>query len=98
MANRLTKYTGTPDNTKRFSLNPFSGIIDDPIGWLEDHSPIGVTQGFVDEITGGDGSGIGADIADKMMDPLTNQEETEEAYSEAQKTLSELQAAANAAP
>ena len=94
MANRLTKYTGTQDNTKRFSLNPFSGIIDDPIGWLEDHSPVGVAQGFVDEITGGDGSGIGADIADKMMDPLTNQDEVNEAYNEAAETLAKQQAAA----
>lgn len=90
MANRLTKYTGTPDNTKRFSLNPFSGIIDDPIGWLEDHSPIGVTQGFVDEITGGDGSGIGADIADKF----TNEGEVDEAYANAANTLAQQQAAA----
>ena len=94
MANRLTKYTGTPDNTKRFSLNPFEGIIDDPIGWLEDHSPIGVAQGFVDEITGGDGSGLGAYIADKMMDPLTNQDEVDEAYNDAAETLAKQQAAA----
>ena len=94
MANRLTKYTGTPDNTKRFSLNPFSGIIDDPIGWLEDHSPIGPAQGFVDEFTGGDGSGIGADIAEYVKDKFTNEGEVDEAYNEAAETLAKQQAAA----
>jgi hypothetical protein len=95
MANRLTKYTGTPDNTKRFSLNPFSGIIDDPIGWLEDHSPVGVAQGFVDEITGGDGSGLGADIAGKITDTLTNQDEVDQAYNDAAETLAKQRAAAS---
>lgn len=94
MANRLTKYTGTPDNTKRFSLNPFSGIIDDPIGWLEDHSPIGPAQGFVDEFTGGDGSGIGADIAEYVKDKFTNEGEVDEAYANAANTLAQQQAAA----
>ena len=94
MANRLTKYTGTPDNTKRFSLNPFSGIIDDPIGWLEDHSPIGPAQGFVDEITGGDGSGIGADIAEYVKDKFTNEGEVDEAYANAAETLAQQRAAA----
>ena len=94
MANRLTKYTGTPDNTKRFSLNPFSGIIDDPIGWLEDHSPIGPAQGFVDEFTGGDGSGIGADIAEYVKDKFTNEGEVDEAYANAAETLAQQRAAA----
>ena len=94
MANRLTKYTGTPDNTKRFSLNPFSGIIDDPIGWLEDHSPIGPAKGFVDEFTGGDGSGIGADIAEYVKDKFTNEGEVDEAYANAANTLAQQQAAA----
>lgn len=91
MANRLTKYTGMPDNTKRFSLNPFEGIIDDPYGWFEDHL---VVPGFVDEMTGGDGSGLGADIADKITDTVTNQDEVDEAYNDAAETLAQQRAAA----
>ena len=101
MANALEKYraNGQPaklptTDVQRFSLNPFSGFIDDPIGWFEDHSPIGPAQGFVDELTGGDGSGLGADIADYLTDPLTNQDEVDEAYANAANTLAQQQAAA----
>lgn len=103
MANALEKYraNGQPaklptTDVQRFSLNPFSGFIDDPIGWFEDHSPIGPSKGFVDEFTGGDGSGIGADIAEYVKDKFTNEGEVDEAYANAQKTLADQQAKARA--
>ena len=87
MANTLKNYTVAPGNTKLLSLNPFKGIIDDPIGWIEDHSPVGITQGFVDELVSGDGSGVGADVADYITEPFTGSQAKEDAYTAASDAL-----------
>ena len=48
----------------------------------------------MDEFTGGDGSGIGADIAEYVKDKFTNEGEVDEAYENAANTLAKQQAAA----
>lgn len=98
MANALEKYraNGQPaklptTDVQRSWYDPFVGAAE----WVWEHGP-GVTSGFVDEITGGDGSGIGADVAGYLKDQLTNQDEVDEAFANAQKTLADQQAKARA--
>jgi hypothetical protein len=101
MAGALDKYRVSvdPTNQQRFSF----GDIGDFVGDMIDNTPIGYAKGF---FTGDSGSGLGSKlgsmargVADGVTDTLglTNQGKTDEAYSEAQNTLSEQQAAANAA-
>lgn len=101
MAGALDKYRVSvdPTNQKRFSF----GDIGDFVGDLIDYTPYGVVGGF---ISGDSGSSLGSKLGSMARDELegatdkiglTNTGETEEAYSEAQKTLSEQHAAANAA-
>lgn len=97
MANALEKYraNGQPaklptTDVQRSWYDPIVGAAD----WAWEHMPGGITSEFVDELTTGSGSGLGADIAGYITDPLTNQDEVDAAYANAQKTLAEQQAAA----
>ena len=101
MAGALDKYRVSvdPTNQQRFSF----GDIGDFVGDLIDYTPMGVTKGF---FTGDSGSSLGSELGSWARGKLegatdsiglTNKGETEEAYSEAQKTLSKQQAVANAA-
>ena len=97
MANALEKYraNGQPaklptTDVQRSWYDPIVGAAD----WAWEHMPGGITSEFVDELTTGSGSGLGADIAGYIPDPLTNQDEVDAAYANAQKTLADQQAAA----
>lgn len=99
MANALEKYraNGQPaklptTDVQRSWYDPIVGAAD----WAWEHSPGGITSEFVDELTTGSGSGLGADIAGYITDPLTNQDEVDAAFANAQKTLSDQQAKARA--
>ena len=100
MAGALDKYRVSVDPTNQ---QRFLGGFGDFVGDLIDYTPIGVAKGF---FTGDSGSSLGSELGSWARGKLegatdtiglTNQGETEEAYSEAQKTLSGQQAAANAA-
>lgn len=84
MANTLKNYTGAtlkaPTSNKYFGWG-------DAWDWVKEHSPVGITQGFVDELVGGDGSGIGAEAADYILDPLTGAKSKEDAYKSALEAL-----------
>lgn len=84
MANTLKNYTGAP--IKAPTSNHFFGW-GDAWDWVKEHSPVGITQGFVDELVGGDGSGMGAEAADYILEPLTGAKSKEEAYTSASETL-----------
>lgn len=97
MANALEKYraNGQPaklptTDVQRSWYDPIVGAAD----WAWEHMPGGITSEFVDELTTGSGSGLGADIAGYITAPFTNQDEVDEAYANAQKTLADQQAAA----
>ena len=97
MANALEKYraNGQPaklptTDVQRSWYDPFVGAAK----WAWEHSPGYVNTEFVDELTTGSGSGLGADIAGYITDPFTNQDEVDAAYANAQKTLADQQAAA----
>lgn len=99
MANALEKYraNGQPaklptTDVQRSWYDPIVGAAD----WAWEHMPGGITSEFVDELTTGSGSGLGADIAGYITDPFTNQDEVDAAYANAQKTLSDQQAKARA--
>lgn len=103
MANALEKYraNGQPaklptTDVQRFGWDDFTDWAGDAAGWAWEHSPGGITSEFVDELTTGSGSGLGADIAGYLTDPLTNQDEVDEAFANAQKTLADQQAKARA--
>lgn len=103
MANALEKYraNGQPaklptTDVQRFGWDDFTDWVGDAAGFAWEHSPGGITSEFVDELTTGSGSGLGADIAGYLTDPLTNQDEVDEAYAAAQKTLADQQAKARA--
>lgn len=103
MANALEKYraNGQPaklptTDVQRFGWDDFTDWVGDAAGFAWEHSPGGITSEFVDELTTGSGSGLGADIAGYLTDPLTNQDEVDEAYANAQKTLADQQAKARA--
>ena len=103
MANALEKYraNGQPaklptTDVQRFGWDDFTDWAGDAAGWAWEHSPGGITSEFVDELTTGSGSGLGADIAGYITDPLTNQDEVDAAYANAQKTLADQQAKARA--
>lgn len=103
MANALDKYraNGQPaklptTDVQRFGWDDFTDWVGDAAGFVWEHSPGGITSEFVDELMTGSGSGLGADIAGYLTDPLTNQDEVEEAFANAQKTLSDQQAKARA--
>ena len=103
MANALEKYraNGQPaklptTDVQRFGWDDFTDWVGDAAGFAWEHSPGGITSEFVDELTTGSGSGLGADIAGYITDPLTNQDEVDEAFSNAQKTLADQQAKARA--
>lgn len=103
MANALEKYraNGHPaklptTDVQRFGWDDFTDWAGDAAGWAWEHSPGGITSEFVDELTTGSGSGLGADIAGYLTDPLTNQDEVDEAFANAQKTLADQQAKARA--
>ena len=84
MANTLKNYTGAPINAP--TNNQYFGW-GDAWDWVKEHSPVGITQGFVDELVGGDGSGMGAEAADYILEPLTGAKSKEEAYTAASETL-----------
>lgn len=84
MANTLKNYTGAPINAPTNSKYFGWG---DAWDWVKEHSPVGITQGFVDELVGGDGSGLGAEAADYILEPLTGAKSKEEAYTSASETL-----------
>lgn len=84
MANTLRNYTGAP--IKAPTNNQYFGW-GDAWDWVKEHSPAGITQGFVDELVGGDGSGLGAEAADYILEPLTGAKSKEEAYTSASETL-----------
>lgn len=84
MANTLKNYTGAP--IKAPTSNQYFGW-GDAWDWVKEHSPVGITQGFVDELVGGDGSGIGADVADYITEPFTGSKAKEDAYTAASETL-----------
>lgn len=99
MANALEKYraNGQPaqlptTNVQRSWYDPFVGAAK----WAWENSPGYVNTEFVSELVSGDGSGLGADIADYITDPFTNQDEVDAAYANAQKTLTDQQAKARA--
>ena len=99
MANALEKdrANGQPaklptTDVQRSWYDPIVGAAE----WAWEHGPGGITSEFVDELTTGSGSGLGADIAGYLTDPFTNQDEVEEAFANAQKTLSDQQAKARA--
>jgi hypothetical protein len=103
MANALEKYraNGQPaklptTDVQRFGWDDFTDWVGDAAGFAWEHSPGGITSEFVDELTTGSGSGLGADIAGYITDPFTNQDEVDAAYANAQKTLSDQQAKARA--
>lgn len=103
MANALEKYraNGQPaklptTDVQRFGWDDFTDWAGDAVGWAWEHSPGGITSEFVDELTTGSGSGLGADIAGYITDPLTNQDEVDAAYANAQKTLADQQTKARA--
>jgi hypothetical protein len=103
MANALEKYraNGQPaklptTDVQRFGWDDFTDWVGDAAGWAWEHSPGGITSEFVDELTTGSGSGLGADIAGYITDPFTNQDEVDAAYANAQKTLADQQAKARA--
>lgn len=84
MANTLRNYAGAPINAPTNSKYFGWG---DAWDWVKEHSPVGITQGFVDELVGGDGSGLGAEAADYILEPLTGAKSKEEAYTSASETL-----------
>lgn len=84
MANTLKNYTGAP--IKAPTSNQYFGW-GDAWDWVKEHSPVGITQGFVDELVGGDGSGMGAEAADYILEPLTGSQAKEDAYTAASETL-----------
>ena len=84
MANTLKNYTGAPINAP--TSNQYFGW-GDAWDWVKEHSPVGITQGFVDEIVGGDGSGMGAEAADYIIEQLTGAKSKEDAYTSASDTL-----------
>ena len=103
MANALEKYRANGQKAKlpttdvqRFGWDDFTDWVGDAAGFAWEHSPGGITSDFVDELTTGSGSGLGADIAGYLTDPLTNQDEVDAAYANAQKTLADQQAKARA--
>jgi hypothetical protein len=103
MANALEKYraNGQPaklptTDVQRFGWDDFTDWVGDAAGFAWEHSPGGITSEFVDELTTGSGSGLGADIAGYITDPFTNQDEVDAAYANAQKTLADQQAKARA--
>lgn len=103
MANALEKYRANGQPTKlpttdvqRFGWDDFTDWASDAAGWAWDHMPGGITSEFVDELTTGSGSGLGADIAGYITAPFTNQDEVDAAYANAQKTLADQQAKARA--
>ena len=103
MANALEKYraNGQPaklptTDVQRFGWDDFTDWVGDAAGFAWEHSPGGITSEFVDELTTGSGSGLGADIAGYITDPLTNQDEVDAAFANAQKTLADQQAKARA--
>ena len=103
MANALEKYraNGQPaklptTDVQRFGWDDFTDWVGDAAGFAWEHSPGGITSEFVDELTTGSGSGLGADIAGYITDPLTNKDEVDAAYANAQKTLADQQAKARA--
>ena len=103
MANALEKYRANGQKAKlpttdvqRFGWDDFTDWVGDAAGFAWEHSPGGITSEFVDELTTGSGSGLGADIAGYLTDPLTNQDEVDAAYANAQKTLADQQAKARA--
>lgn len=84
MANTLKNYTGAP--IKAPTSNQYFGW-GDAWDWVKEHSPVGITQGFVDELVGGDGSGKGAEAADYILEQLTGSKSKEDAYTAASETL-----------
>lgn len=84
MANTLKNYTGAPINAP--TRNQYFGW-GDAWDWVKEHSPVGITQGFVDELVGGDGSGMGAESADYILEQLTGAKSKEDAYTAASETL-----------
>ena len=103
MANALEKYraNGQPaklptTDVQRFGWDDFTDWVGDAAGFAWEHSPGGITSEFVDELTTGSGSGLGADIAGYITDPLTNQDEVDAAFANAQKTLADQQTKARA--
>lgn len=84
MANTLKNYTGAP--IKAPMSNQYFGW-GDAWDWVKEHSPVGITQGFVDELVGGDGSGMGAEAADYILEQLTGAKSKEDAYTSASDTL-----------
>lgn len=84
MANTLKNYTGAPINAP--TNNKYFGW-GDAWDWVKEHSPVGITQGFVDELVGGDGSGMGAEAADYILEPFTGAKAKEDAYNSASETL-----------
>ncbi len=99
MANALEKYRANGQPAKLPTTDVQRSWYDPIVGaaeWAWEHGPGGITSEFVDELTTGSGSGLGADIAGYLTDPFTNQDEVEEAFANAQKTLSDQQAKARA--
>jgi len=84
MANTLKNYTGAP--IKAPTNNQYFGW-GDAWDWVKEHSPVGITQGFVDELVSGDGSGMGAEAADYILEPFTGSQAKENAYTDALETL-----------
>ena len=98
MANALEKYraNGQPaklptTDVQRSWYDPFVGAAK----WAWEHSPGYVNTEFVSELVSGDGSGLGADIAEDMLEPLTGAKAKEDAYSAAEGTLAQQMANIN---
>lgn len=99
MANALEKYRANGQPAKLPTTDVQNSWYDPIVGaadWAWEHMPGGITSEFVDELTTGSGSGLGADIAGYITDPFTNQDEVDAAYANAQKTLADQQAKARA--
>ena len=99
MANALEKYRANGQPAKLPTTDVQNSWYDPLVGaaeWAWEHSPGYINTEFVDELVSGDGSGLGADIAGYLTDPLTNQDEVDEAFANAQKTLADQQAKARA--
>jgi len=84
MANTLKNYTGAP--IKAPTNNQYFGW-GDAWDWVKERMPTGIAQGFVDELVSGDGSGVGADVADYITEPFTGSQAKENAYTDALETL-----------
>lgn len=91
MANTLKNYTGAPikapTSNQYFGWDDFTDLFGDAVGYAWGFSPGAITQGLVDDFTGGDTAGLVKEVAGYITNPFTGSKAKEDAYTAASETL-----------